>query len=181
MWLKISWFFFFCVCDTESVSLLLPLFICKGDDKKLRLFSRVSLGTLSFIFQGCETKSTSFPRLWEHPRCRVVVAAGDLGSSLKALCRRGFFQTRRVGWKLIESPSPKPTGQEGAGATLKLVFLYVKSKAHFVLDAALSIGIRFLVWLELKGTLTLVNKYRVNWILTVGCTYFGIWKLPGWW
>lgn len=160
VWLKISWFFK--VRDTQSVSLLPPSLICKGDDKKLRLFSRVSLGTLSFIFQGCETKCTSSPRLGEHPRCRVVVAAGDLGSSLKALCRRGFFQTRRVGWKLIESPSPKPTGQEGAGATLKLVFLYVKSNARFALDAALSVGIRFLVWLELKSTLTLVNKSRVN-------------------
>lgn len=115
--------------ETQSVSLLPLSIICKGDDKKLRLFSRVSLATLSFIFQGCETKSTSFPWLWEHPQCRVVVVASDLGSSLKALCWHGFFQTRRVGWKLIESPSPKPTGQEGAGATLKLVFLLRKKQS----------------------------------------------------
>lgn len=167
--------------DTQRVSLLPLSLICKGDDKKLRLFSRVSLGTLSFIFQGCETKSTSSPRLWEHPLCHVVVAAVTLVLLWKPSVGADSSRLARVGWKLIESPSPKPTGQEGAGATLKLVFLYVKSKERFALDAALSNGIRFLVWLELKSTLTLVNKYRVNWILTVGCTYFGIWKLPGWW
>ncbi|CAG00947.1 unnamed protein product [Tetraodon nigroviridis] len=37
---------------------------------------------------------------------------GDLASSLKALCRYGFFQLLRIGCKLIESSLPKPTGQE---------------------------------------------------------------------
>lgn len=163
-------------CVTGRALALPRSFVCKGDDKKLRLFNRVPLTALSFIFQGCETKSTSSPRLWEHPRYCVIVAVGDLGSSLSAQ----IFPDSPSWTKTHRILLAKANRAGRCRCHTEIVFfLYVKSKAHLALNGSLN---RYQVF-SFAGIKKYVDigKQMVNWILTLGCTYLGIWALPGWW
>lgn len=70
-------------CVTGRALVLPRSFVCKGDDKKLSLLNWVPLTALVYISRVWDKKHF-LPRLWEHPRYRVIVAVGDLGSSLSA-------------------------------------------------------------------------------------------------
>lgn len=96
-----------------AVCSLLAVCVAEPRDGRLALLDAVSFYALFFFF--LLPKGLWEKRRREHPACCVIVAAADL-SSFKAVCQ--YRSLHADG----ESPWPKPTGQEGAGAALKLVF-----------------------------------------------------------
>lgn len=90
-----------------AVCSLLAVCVAEPRDGRLALLDRVYFLCPFFYYLRVCGKCGS--------ACCVIVAAADL-SSFKALCQ--YRSLHADG----ESPWPKPTGQEGAGAALKLVF-----------------------------------------------------------
>lgn len=71
-------------CVTGRALVLPRSFVCKGDWQEAKFVQLSSAHRSSLYFKGVRQKALPPPRLWEHPQYRVIVAVGDLGSSLSA-------------------------------------------------------------------------------------------------
>lgn len=110
-------------------------------------------------------------------------------SSVPCYCSGGWPWFFSVGTDLsrlgeLDENSLNPPRQSQQGWKVQVphwncFFLYVKSKAHLALNGSLN---RYQVF-SFAGIKKYVDigEQMVNWILTLGCTYLGIWALPGWW